>query len=208
MRPPHLAEIIGTFFLVFAGTGAITINEITHGVIGHAGIALTFGLVVLAMIQTFGDISGAHLNPAVTLGFAVAGRFRWESVPGYLVAQCVGAGTASVLLHCLFPAATNLGTTLPSGPQWQSFVLETVLTAMLMLTILRVADGSKEKGLLAGVAIGAVVGAWGHVRRPHQRGLHESGALAGSSFGEPAAGRFVAVSHRPIVRFRTGGRCG
>jgi aquaporin Z len=159
MRPPHLAEIIGTFFLVFAGTGAITINEITHGTIGHAGIALTFGLVVLAMIQTFGDISGAHLNPAVTLGFAVAGRFRWQLVPGYLVAQCVGAGTASVLLHCLFPAATNLGTTLPSGPQWQSFVLETVLTAMLMLTILRVADGSKEKGLLAGVAIGAVVGA-------------------------------------------------
>lgn len=158
MRRPHLAEAIGTFFLVFAGTGAITINELTHGVIGHAGIALTFGLVVLAMIQTFGDISGAHLNPAVTLGFAVAGRFGWLSVPAYLVAQCVGAGAASALLHCLFPSAINLGATLPCGPQWQSFVLETVLTAMLMLTILRVADGSKEKGLLAGVAIGAVVG--------------------------------------------------
>ena len=122
------------------------------------GIAPTFGLVVLAMIQTFGDISGAHLNPAVTLGFAMAGRFRWQTVSGYLLAQCAGAGAASLLLRWLFPAATNLGATTPNGPQWQSFMLETVLTTMLMLTILRVADGSKEKGLLAGVAIGATVG--------------------------------------------------
>lgn len=152
------AEVIGTFFLVFAGTGAITINLVSGGVIGHAGIALTFGLVVLGMIQTFGDVSGAHFNPAVTLGFAAAGRFGWRGVPAYLAAQTVGACAASLLLRGLFSGAADVGRTLPAGPDWQSFALETVLTAMLMLTILRVADGSKEKGLLAGVAIGAVVG--------------------------------------------------
>ena len=152
------AEFLGTFGLVFAGTGAIVVNEVTGGVIGHAGIALVFGLVVLAMIHTFGDVSGAHLNPAVTIAFAAAGRFPWNEVAAYAGGQLAGAFAASGLLKLLFPASATLGATLPAGAVSQSFVLEVVLTAMLMLTILSVSTGAKEKGITAGIAIGAVVG--------------------------------------------------
>lgn len=153
-----LAEFLGTFCLVFAGTGAIVIDEVTHGAIGHAGIALTFGLVVMAMVYTFGDISGAHLNSAVTLAFAVSGRFAWREVPGFVLAQVAGAIVASVLLRFLFPENVLLGTTVPADAASQSFVLELVLTTMLMLAILSVSTGAKEKGVTAGIAIGAVIG--------------------------------------------------
>lgn len=153
-----LAESLGTFVLVFAGTGAIVVNEVSGGVIGHAGIALTFGLVVMAMIHVFGDVSGAHLNPAVTLAFALAGRFPWRGVPGYTLAQTAGALAASGLLGLLFPASGRLGATLPSGAASQSFVLELVLTAILMLVILGVSAGAREKGIPAGIVIGAVIG--------------------------------------------------
>jgi aquaporin Z len=156
MRRP-LAEFLGTFIMVFAGTGAIVINQASNGAIGHAGIALTFGLVVLALIYTFGDISGAHLNPAVSIAFAAAGRFPWKEVPLYLGAQLAGAFAASGLLKFLFPGAGTLGATLPAGSASQSFILEVVLTAILMLVILSVSTGSKEKGITAGIAIGAVV---------------------------------------------------
>src|SRR5688572_24281640 len=98
------SELIGTFALVFAGTGAIVINSVSNGAITHAGIALTFGLIVLAMIYTFGDVSGAHLNPAVTLGFFAAGRMPAREVLPYIVAQLLGATLASLLLRGLFPA--------------------------------------------------------------------------------------------------------
>lgn len=152
-----LAELLGTFALVFAGTGAIIINQESGGVIGHAGIALTFGLIVLAMIYTFGDVSGAHLNPAVTIAFAGARRFPWREVPGYVLAQVTGALAASGLLRTLFPTHDKLGATLPAGPVSQSFVLEVVLTGILMLAILSVSTGSKEKGLTAGIAIGSII---------------------------------------------------
>ncbi|WP_038165177.1 aquaporin [Verrucomicrobium sp. BvORR106] len=152
-----LAEALGTFALVFAGTGAIVINEVSGGTIGHAGIAITFGLIVLAMIYTFGDVSGAHLNPAVTLAFAVARRFSWREVPGYVAAQITGALAASSVLKALFPGNATLGATLPAGAASQSFILEIVLTAILMLTILSVSTGAREKGLTAGIAIGAVI---------------------------------------------------
>ena len=158
MRQKLIAEALGTFTLVFAGTGAIIVNQVTSGAITHAGIALTFGLVVLAMIHTFGDVSGAHLNPAVTTAFAAAGRFPWREVPGYLGAQTLGALAASGLLHFLFPEAPNLGATLPAGSPMQSFVFEVVLTTILMLTILSVSSGAKEKGITAGIAIAAVIG--------------------------------------------------
>ncbi|HSJ02970.1 MAG: aquaporin [Verrucomicrobium sp.] len=152
-----LAEALGTFALVFAGTGAIVINQTSGGVIGHAGVAVTFGLIVLAMIYTFGDVSGAHLNPAVTLAFAVARRFAWGAVPGYILAQIAGGLGASALLRIMFPESAMLGATLPAGAASQSFTLEVVLTAILMLTVLSVSTGAKEKGATAGVAIGAVV---------------------------------------------------
>ena len=152
------AEFLGTFALVFAGTGAIVVNGVTGGVIGHTGVALTFGLVVLAMIYTFGDVSGAHLNPAVTLAFAASRRFPWREVPGYVAAQFAGAFAASGLLRLLFPTDARLGATLPAGSTGQSFLLELVLTALLMLVILNVSTGAKEKGITAGIAVGAVIG--------------------------------------------------
>jgi len=157
MRRRCFAEFLGTFGLVFAGTGAIVINQVSGQAITHVGIALVFGLVVLAMIYTFGDVSGAHLNPAVTTAFAVAKRLPWSEVPPYLLAQTGGAFAASALLRALFPAHTTLGATLPAGPVLQSFVLEVVLTFLLMLVILSVSTGAKEKGITAGIAIGGVI---------------------------------------------------
>jgi aquaporin NIP len=152
----YAAEMLGTFCLVFAGTGAIIINDVSGGVVTHVGIALTFGLVVMAMIYAIGDASGAHINPAVTLGFYFARRFPGSSILPYIGAQLVGAFAASGLLRLLF-AHPGLGATHPAGSAIQTFILETVLTAMLMFVILSVANGPKEKGLLAGVAIGGVI---------------------------------------------------
>jgi aquaporin Z len=151
------AEFIGTFALVFAGTGAIVSNEVSGGAITHPGIALTFGLVVLAMIYTFGDISGAHLNPAVTIAFCAARRMPFRDAPMYIVAQVLGGMTASAFLRFLFPQNKMLGATLPAGSASQSFVLEVILTFLLMLTILNVSTGAKEKGITAGIAVGAII---------------------------------------------------
>lgn len=151
------AEAFGTFALVFAGTGAIVINEFSGGAITHPGIALTFGLIVLAMIYAVGDVSGCHLNPAVTLGFWVARRFEGRMIVPYVASQIAGALLASGLLKMMFPEQTGLGATLPSGGEFQSFVMESVLTLILMFVILCVSSGSQEKGLLAGVAVGSVI---------------------------------------------------
>lgn len=152
------AECFGTFALVFAGTGAIVINDLYGHAITHVGIAITFGLVVLAMIYAVGDVSGAHLNPAVTLGFTAAGRFELKSVAPYLISQAIGAFAASGTLLLLFPTHTTLGATLPAGSAWQSFVLEVIVAFILMMVILRVSTGAKEKGITAGIAVGSVIG--------------------------------------------------
>jgi aquaporin NIP len=150
--------MLGAFALIFAGTGAIIINDLSGGAITHLGIALTFGLVVLSLIYTYGDISGAHFNPAVTIAFAAAGRFSWKKVPAYILAQTAGALLASLTLMALFPLHKTLGMTQPSGSQMQSFALELILSCMLMLTILRVSTGAKEKGITAGIAVGSIIG--------------------------------------------------
>src|SRR5215831_6697202 len=152
------AEFIGTFALVFAGTGAIIINQASGGAITHVGISLTFGLVVLAMIYTVGDISGAHLNPAVSLGFFAAGRFPMRKLIPYVLSQCAGAFAASGLLRLLFLNSATLGETVPAGSAIQSFVLELILTAILMFVILGVSTGAAEKGITAAIAVGAVIG--------------------------------------------------
>jgi len=153
----YLAEFLGTFALVFCGTGAIIINEHTGGQIGHIGIAITFGLIVTAMIYSFGDISGAHFNPAVTVGFWAAKRLDKKELVPYISAQLTGAFVASTILKLLFPDNLNLGTTLPSGSVMQSFILEIILTFILVLVIISTSQGSKEAGIMAGIAIGFTV---------------------------------------------------
>lgn len=153
----YIAEIIGTFALIFCGTGAIVINQESGGAITHAGIAATFGLIVAAMIYTVGGISGAHLNPAVTIAFCVAKSFPAKEIVPYILSQGVGAFLASITLKFLFPNNQFLGATIPTGSDTQSFVLELILTFILMFTILNVAKGSNEQGMFAGLAIGSVV---------------------------------------------------
>jgi aquaporin NIP len=153
----YYAELIGTFALVFCGTGAIIINQETSGAISHAGIAFTFGLIVMVMIYTLGPISGAHLNPAVTIAFTVAKRFPANQIFPYVLSQAIGALLASVTLKLLFSTNEFLGSTQPRGTELQSFVLETILTFFLMLVIIHVATGSKEQGMFAGLAIGSTV---------------------------------------------------
>ena len=151
------AEAFGTFALVFAGTGAVVVNDVSGGTVSHVGVALTFGLVILAMVYAVGDLSGCHLNPAVTLGFFVARRFDGRWVVPYIASQCLGAALASLTLRFMFPTHATLGATLPAGEALQSFVLEVILTLILMFVILSVSTGSKEKGILAGVAVGSVI---------------------------------------------------
>ena len=153
-----LCEALGTFCLVFAGTGAIAINEI-YGSITHVGIALTFGLVVMCMIYSVGDVSGAHLNPAVTFGFWCLKLFPGRDVLPYVAAQIAGAILASLTVKFLVPASEGLGVTLPATdvPVFSACVFEGLLTFMLMFVIIHVSEGAKEVGLMAGVAIGGMV---------------------------------------------------
>ena len=153
----YLAEFLGTYALVFAGTGAIIIDQESHGSITHVGVAISFGLVVMGMIYAFGEISGAHLNPAVSVAFMAAGKFPITAVAPYIVSQLSGAVAASFTLKMLFPLNRLLGTTLPAGTETQSMVLEFILTFFLVLVILNVARGSKEQGMFAGLAIGGFV---------------------------------------------------
>jgi aquaporin NIP len=153
----YIAEFIGTFALVFCGTGAIIINEQTGGQVGHIGIAITFGLVVMAMIYSFGNSSGAHFNPAVTVGFWAAKLLPKKEVTPYVFSQILGAFLATAILKFLFPENVNLGATIPFGSAFQSFILEVILTFFLMLVILSTSQGSKELGVMAGLAIGSTV---------------------------------------------------
>ena len=155
---PLLAEFIGTFALVFAGTGAIVIDATTSGSIGHLGIGMVFGLVVMVMIYAVGHISGAHFNPAVTLGFAVGRHMPWNLVLRYWSAQGMGALAASILLRAMFGTTANLGATLPHGSSTQSLVLEMTMTLFLMFVITAVATDVRAVGQAAAIAIGATVG--------------------------------------------------
>jgi aquaporin NIP len=152
-----LSEFAGAFFLVFAGTGAIVINQETNGVIGHAGIAMVFGVIVAAMIYSFGNISGAHMNPAVTIALYTNGTIPLAEVPAYIIAQLTGAFTASVTLKWFFPLNKLLGTTLPYNDSWKmAFGMEFILTFLLVFVIFRVIANTELK-VFAGVIIGGVV---------------------------------------------------
>ena len=153
----YIAEFIGTFAMIFCGTGAMTINEVTGGDVTHVGIGITWGLIVMAMIYAFGEISGAHFNPAVSIAFAYAKKFSWKEVPKYIFFRVAGAFAASLLLMWLFPKSEFLGSTIPTVDVWRAFVLELLLTFFLMIVIINVSTGSKELGTMAGIAIGSVV---------------------------------------------------
>jgi aquaporin Z len=153
----YISEFIGTFSMIFCGTGAMTVNEVTGGDVTHVGIAITWGLIVMAMIYAFGETSGAHFNPAVTIAFAYAKKFAWKQVPKYIIAQILGAFAASLVLWFLFPASEYLGATIPTIDVWRAFVLELLLTFFLMVVIINVSTGSKEMGIIAGIAVGGVV---------------------------------------------------
>jgi aquaporin Z len=152
-----LAEFLGAYSMILVGTGAIVVNQVTGGSLTHLGVALTWGLIVMVMIYTFGDLSGAHMNPAVSIGFTVAGRFPRAELLPYVTAQIAGALAASVTLRFLFPSNQLLGATLPAGSTLQSFILEFLLTALLMLIVLNVSHGAREKGITAGITVGATI---------------------------------------------------
>lgn len=153
----YAAEALGTFALVFAGTGAVITDELTGGAVGLVGVAMTFGLIVMAMIYAIGDLSGAHINPVVSLGAWVAGRFDAKQVPPYVVAQCLGAVAASISLRTLYPEATTLGETLPQGAAFRSLALEVMLTFLLVFVIFNATAPGKPEASLAGLVIGGTV---------------------------------------------------
>ncbi|WP_298556371.1 aquaporin [uncultured Algibacter sp.] len=155
----YISETIGTFAMIFCGCGAMTINEITGGSISHAGVAATWGLIVMAMIYAFGEISGAHFNPAVTIAFAFAKKFNWNKVPKYILAQAIGAIFAAFLLWFLFPESQFLGETTPAEgfPPYKAAILEFLLTFFLMVVVINVSTGSKETGTMAGIAVGGII---------------------------------------------------
>jgi aquaporin NIP len=152
-----VAEAIGTFALVFAGAGAVMVEAKTHA-LGHVGVAITFGLVIMAMIYAVGHISGAHFNAAVTFAFALTRHFPWRRAAGYWLAQFVGAVTAAALLRGSLGNIAHVGATLPSGSQAQSFLWELVMTFFLMFVILAVATDTRAVGEAAAIAIGGTIG--------------------------------------------------
>lgn len=150
------AEFIGTYGLVTAGCGAIMVNAET-GALGHVGVAITFGLIIMVMIAATGHISGAHFNPAVTFAFALTRHFAWRDVPIYLGGQFTGAILGALTLRLTIGNVADLGATLPAGSVGQSFVLEVLLSAFLMFVIIAVATDAKAAGQLAAIAIGGTV---------------------------------------------------
>ena len=152
-----VAEAFGTFALVFAGAGAIMVDAKTHA-LGHVGVAITFGLVIMAMIYAVGHVSGAHFNGAVTFAFALTRHFPWQRAAGYWGAQLIGAIAAAALLRGSLGNIADVGATLPSGSQGQSFLWELVMTAFLMFVILAVATDTRAVGEAAAIAIGGTIG--------------------------------------------------
>lgn len=152
----YWSEFLGTFMMVFAGTGAIVINDL-YAKVSHLGIGLTFGLVVMAVIYSIGSISGAHINPAVSIAFWVSKRFDGKELLPYITFQLMGAFVASLSLNIMFPEHEYLGATIPVDTWCQSFVLEFILTFILMFVILLLSEGSKEVGVMTGLVVGSVV---------------------------------------------------
>jgi aquaporin NIP len=152
-----MAEFVGTFALVFAGCGAVMVDAKTHA-LGQVGVAISFGLVIMAMIYAVGHISGAHFNPAVSFAFGLSRHFPWPREFGYWTAQLLGAVVAAAILRASLGNLAHTGATLPSGSQGQSFLWELVLSFFLMFVIMAVATDTRAVGEAAAIAIGGTVG--------------------------------------------------
>jgi aquaporin NIP len=153
------AEAIGAFALVFAGCGAIVTEAERPGTLGSLGIALVFGLVIMAMVYATGHLSGAHLNPAVTLAFTLTRHLPARETLAYIAAQTLGAVAAAALLLAIWPSApADLGTTQPSVGAGSALAYEAILSALLMFTIMAVATDTRAVGAGAAIAIGGAVG--------------------------------------------------
>ena len=152
-----IAECLGTFFLIFFGCGAVVVDGLFGGELGQTGISIVFGLVVMAVIYSFGNVSGAHINPAVTIAFCCAGRFDLRLVPSYVVMQLIGATSAALLLRWIFSETEILGLTLPNVDIFRALFVEIIISFVLMSVVLNLGGEQQEKKIMAGAAIGGVV---------------------------------------------------
>lgn len=195
----YAAEVIGTFALVFVGTGAIIVNDVTGGMVTHFGVALAFGLVVMTMINSVGDVSGAHFNPAVSLAFFLAGKLEAREVMPYIASQIAGAVAASGLLALLFADHATLGATLPTVGVAEAFLLEVVISFFLMFVILGVVSGPRENAAIAGFAIGATVCMCALVAGPLTGGsMNPARSLAPALVGGELASLWIYLT-APII---------
>lgn len=154
----NIAELLGTFAIVFSGCGAVMVASRFPGVMPPMGVPIIFGIVVTIMIYSLGHLSGAHFNPAVTLAFALIKKFSWSEVPFYLISQVLGAFLAIILLKFMLPMGEAFGATFPSGiTPYQAFAWEFLMTFFLMFVVMGVATDSRAQGVMAGLAIGATV---------------------------------------------------
>lgn len=157
MTKKYFAEFLGTYGLVFFGTGAIIVHDLYGGAVTHYGIAMAFGIIVAVMVYSFADVSGTHINPAVSIAFFFSKHLSQTDLFFYIIAQITGAIAASLSLHFLFPTHELLGITQPSGTAMQSFILEIILTFFLMLVVMQVALEKPHFAASAGFVIGFIV---------------------------------------------------
>ena len=154
-----VAELVGTFFLVLVAAGAVVVSAVSHGAVSRSAAVTAPGLLVMAIILSIGDVSGAHLNPAVTLAFSLRGDFPWRRVPGYVLAQCAGAILACLVLWGMYGKVGALGATEPGASihDWQAMLTELVLTVGLVTTVLGTASRAQNVGHLSAVAVGGYI---------------------------------------------------
>lgn len=162
----YIAEFIGAFAIVFFGCGAMVVNVLKDGLIGHVAVNVAFGVIVAVMIYSFGNISGAHFNPAVTIAFWIAKKFEGSKVGPYIMSQILGGIAGAFMLKLIFPTSGTYGENIPSGSVFQAFVLELIMTFFLMMIIHSVSTGHMEKGIMAGVAIGGYIAIEGYIAGP------------------------------------------
>ncbi|CAO2817278.1 unnamed protein product [Amaranthus hypochondriacus] len=153
-----VAEVIGTFFVIFTGCGSVVVNNLYNETVTFPGICVTWGLIVMVMVYSVGHISGAHFNPAVTIAFAIYRHFSYKEVPLYMIAQLLGSTLASATLAVMFDVTPQayFGT-VPSGTEAQSFAMEIIISFLLMFVISGVATDNRAIGELAGLAVGMTI---------------------------------------------------